>query len=55
MMPRVSRMPLIAMMQSKNMNSVTAPPSARGIGVCGVFEKHLPPLAEDEMTLDEIM
>jgi len=55
MMPRVLRMPFVAMMQSENMNPVTAPPSARCIGVGGVFGKHLPPLAEDEMTLDEII
>ena len=55
MMPRVSRTPLVAMMQSENVNPVTAPPFARGIGAGGVFEKHLTPLAEDKMTPDEIV
>jgi len=47
--------PPIAMMQSENMSLVITPPSARGVGVGRFFEKHLPPLVEDEMTLDEIM
>ena len=55
MMTRVTRMPLVAMTQSENVNRVAASTSARGVGLGGVFEKHLPPLAEDEMTLDEIM
>jgi len=54
-MTRVTRMPLVAMTQSENVNPIAVPPSARGVGLDGVFERHLPPLAEDEMTLDEIM
>ena len=55
MMTRVTRMPLVAVTQSENVNPIAVPPSARSVGLDGVFEKHIPPLAEDEMTLDEIM
>jgi hypothetical protein len=54
-MTRVTRMPLVAMTQTENVNPVAIPPSARSVGLGGVFEGHLPPLGEDEMTLDEIM
>ena len=48
---RVGRMPLVAT-HSENVN----PLSGRSIvGLSGGFEKHLPPLGEDEMTLDEII
>ena len=49
------RMPLVAMTQSENMNPVTAPPSAWGVGLSGAFEKHLLPLAEDDGTQDKVM
>ena len=49
------RTPLVALMQSENMNPVTAPPSARGVGLSGAFEKHLLPLAEDDGTQDKVM
>jgi hypothetical protein len=50
-MTRVARMPLVAVTQSENVN-----PSVRTSGgLSGGFEKYLPPMAEDEMTLDEIM
>jgi hypothetical protein len=53
MMTRVGRMPLATSL-SENVNpaTVTVAPS---VTRSGGFEKHLPPLAEDEMTLDEIM
>ena len=54
-MTRVTRMPLVAMTQTENVDPVAVPPSARSVSIGGAFEKHLPPLAEDEMTLDEIM
>lgn len=47
-MTRVTRMPLVAMTQTENVDPVA-------VSIGGAFEKHLPPLAEDEMTLDEIM
>jgi hypothetical protein len=57
-MTRVGRMPLVAT-HSENVDPIAAsapPPSARSVvSLGGGFEKHLPPLAEDEMTLDEIM
>jgi hypothetical protein len=55
-MTRVGRMPLVPVTQSEkvnnNNNNVA---SAQGLRVGGDFEEHLPPLAESEMTLDEIM
>jgi hypothetical protein len=64
-MTRVGRMPLVPVTQSEKVNNnnsnnnvASAPPSAQGLRVCSSsadFEEHLPPLAEDEMTLDEIM
>jgi hypothetical protein len=61
-MTRVGRMPLVPVTQSEKVNNnnnvASAPPSAQGLRVgsgSGDFEEHLPPLAEDEMTLDEIM
>jgi hypothetical protein len=57
---RVGRMPLVAT-HGENVNPVPVtvaaqPPSGRSIvGLSGGFERHLPPLAEDEMTLDEII
>lgn len=59
-MTRVGRMPLVPVTQSQKVNNnlASAPPSAQGLrvgGGSGDFEGHLPPLAENEMTLDEIM
>lgn len=59
-MTRVGRMPLVPVTQSEKVNNnvASAEPSARGLRVGSNFddfEEHLPPLAEDEMTLDEIM
>ena len=64
-MTRVGRTPLVSVTQSEKVNNnnnnvASAPslPSAQGIRVgsgSGDFEDHLPPLAEGEMTLDEIM
>ncbi len=57
-MTRVGRTPLVPVTQNEKVNNVVAlgPPSAQGLRVgSGDFEKHLPPLGEDEMTLDEIM
>lgn len=55
---RVGRMPLVAT-HSENVDPVTVaaqPQSGRSVvGLSGGFETHLPPLGEDEMTLDEIM
>jgi len=51
----VLRAPPIAMMQSENVSLVITPPLVRGVGVSRFFKKHLPPLVEDEMTLDKIM
>ena len=46
--------PLIAMMQSENMNPVITTPLAQGVSLSRVFKNHLLPLVADEMTLDEI-
>ena len=46
--------PLIAMMQSKNMNPVITMPLVQGVSLSRVFENHLLPPVEDKMTLDEI-
>jgi len=55
-MTRVARMPLVAVTQRENVNPVAGPPSVRTSGgLGGGFERYLPPMAEDEMTLDEIM
>jgi hypothetical protein len=60
-MTRVGRMPLVPVTQSEKVNNNVAsvPPSAQGLRVVGSgsgdFEEHLPPLAEGDMTLDEIM
>ncbi len=61
-MTRVGRMPLVPVTQSEKVNNnnvvASGPPSAQGLrvgGGSGDFDKHLPPLAEGEMTLDEIM
>ena len=54
MTPRITRMPLVAMMQIENMDPVTAPLSAQGVSLDGAFKKHLLPLAEDD-GLDEVM
>lgn len=62
-MTRVGRMPLVPVTQSEKVNNnnnnvVCALQSAQGFRVgsgSGNFEEHLPPLAESEMTLDEIM
>lgn len=61
-MTRVGRMPLVPVTQSEKVNNnnivTSAPSSAQGLRVGNGsedFEEHLPPLAEDEMTLDEIM
>ena len=65
-MTRVGRMPLVPVTQSEKVNNnnnnnnnvACALPSAQGFRVgsgSGNFEEHLPPLAESEMTLDEIM
>ena len=57
---RVGRMPLVPVTQSEKVNNnnnnvAPAQPSAKVGSGSGDFEEHLPPLAEDEMTLDEIM
>jgi hypothetical protein len=52
-MPHILRMPLVAMMQIENMDPVTAPLSAQGVGLDGAFKKHLLPLAEDDGALDK--
>jgi hypothetical protein len=58
-MTRVGRMPLVSVTQSEKVNNnnnvASAPRRVGGVGSDGGFEEHLPPLAEDEMTLDEIM
>jgi hypothetical protein len=59
-MTRVGRMPLVPVTQSQKVNNnlASAPPLAQGLRAgsgSGDFEEHLPPLAESEMTLDEIM
>ncbi|KAI0279485.1 hypothetical protein BGY98DRAFT_968398 [Russula aff. rugulosa BPL654] len=64
-MTRVGRMPLVPVTQSEKVNNnnnnvASAPRSAQGLRVGSgsgdfEFEEHLPPLAEGEMTLDEIM
>lgn len=64
-MTRVGRMPLVPVTQSEKVNNnnnnvASAPRSAQGLRVGRgsgdfEFEEHLPPLAEGEMTLDEIM
>jgi hypothetical protein len=62
-MIRVGRMPLVPVTQSEKVNNnnnivASGPPLAQGLPVGGGsedFDKHLPPLAEGEMTLDEIM
>jgi hypothetical protein len=56
-MTRVGRMPLVPVTQSEkvNNNNNNNVASAHGLRVGGDFEEHLPPLAESEMTLDEIM
>lgn len=58
-MTRVGRMPLVPVTQSQKVNNLaSALPSAQGLRAgsgLGDFEEHLPPLAESEMTLDEIM
>jgi hypothetical protein len=56
-MTRVRRTPLVAVTHSENVNpvAVAADTSSAWTGLSGGFEAHLPPLAEGEMTLDEIM
>ena len=58
-MTRVGRMPLVPVTQSEKVNNNSnIVPSAQGLQVgsgSGDFEEYLPPLAESEMTLDEIM
>ena len=54
-MTRVGRMPLVPVTQSEKVNNNNNVASAQGLRVGGDFEEHLPPLAESEMTLDEIM
>lgn len=57
-MTRVGRMPLVPVTQSEkinNNNNVASAPRRVGAGSDGDFEEHLPPLAEGDMTLDEIM
>ena len=62
-MTRVGRMPLVPVTQSEKVNNnkvATAPSSVRDLRIDSDsgdfdFEEHLPPLAEEEMTLDEIM
>jgi hypothetical protein len=57
-MTRVGRMPLVPVTQSEKVNNNNNVASAlRRVGGSsdGDFEEHLPPLAEGEMTLDEIM
>ena len=51
---RSLRAPLIAMMQSENVNPVITTPLAQGVGLGRVFKNRLPPPVADEMTLDEI-
>ena len=48
------RMPLIAMMQSENMNPVITMPLAQGVSLSRVFKNCLLPPVVDEMTLDKI-